>query len=46
VRFIQVDDSLPVATIGKLFAAEGQDKEITEFEIKIADNDTAVSQHP
>ena len=42
VRLIQVDDSLPVLTMGKLMVTEGQDKPLTEFDIKVTDNDTSV----
>ena len=44
IRLIQVDDSLPVITMNKMMTTEGQNKPISEFDIKVTDNDTKVSE--
>ena len=43
MRIIPVDDSLPVVSFGKMVVEEGEDKPLTEFDIKVTDNDTTVS---
>ncbi|XP_067933161.1 extracellular matrix organizing protein FRAS1-like [Watersipora subatra] len=40
IRIIPVDDSLPVVTMASLRVAEGQNKPLSEFDLKITDNDT------